>query len=159
MHDGIGRHVGVVFTGVAGWEVVGGGVAGRDVVGVVGRESGPRVDRWVGLRHDGLFGFGRPGPIHSARYTNVATTKWREFRSRMRMMDRWVSPLWRPAAAVRGGQDMKQEIESSLHPFVGPRSRRGAVRLQVPAKLGVADEFVLRQIHNRRILLVPHRRQ
>jgi hypothetical protein len=63
MHDGIGRHVGVVFAGVAGWEVVGGGVAGRDVVGVIGREAGPDVDRWVGFQHDGLFGFGRPGPI------------------------------------------------------------------------------------------------
>jgi len=33
------------------------------------------------------------------------------------------------------------------------------VRLQVPAELGVADEFALRQIHDRRIVLIPHRLQ
>jgi len=38
-------------------------------------------------------------------------------------------------------------------------SHRGVIRLQVPPKLSVADEFVRRQIHNRRILLVLHRRQ
>ena len=101
--------------------------------------------------------------ISPARYKNVATPKRRDIRARLRPVDRWVSPLGRPSTTVRARlrYEMRncRSSERSRWQLDGPRSRRGAARLQVLPKLGVADEFVLRQAHNRRILLVLHPRQ
>jgi len=62
------------------------------------------------------------GFIGSARYKNVATPKRCEIRARGPRVERFVSPLWKPSIAgtVR-------------------------LRLRIPTKLGVADEFELGQ--------------
>jgi len=74
-----------------------------------------------------------------ARYKNVATPKQREIRARLRPVDRWVSPLGRPSTTV-GGQARccirdRRRNEISRWQLVGPRSRRVAIRLQVPPRL------------------------
>lgn len=85
--------------------------------------------------------------FRTARYKNIVSPKRREFGGRLRPAGRLVPPLGRPVAAIRSRLrhqiSDRRSIESSLHQFVGPRLCRRPIRLQVPAKLAIANDSLL----------------